>query len=420
MRVQTVKVKKFKVLENFEADIKGNNVFLVGENGLGKSSLINAIKIALGDQSHIPPSGEGEWTVVTTKENGTYQFRVKLKDGKAVVEVTSPDGLKDSRKGTIAALTGAMSFDIDEFLKLSDSKAGQKKQVEIYKSFFDAEIIKELDKYAVNVKALESQRTEIGRDRDRLKSVIESSTLKNEIDLTKFKEVDTAVLLDSLNKANTKNETIKGVVTATAEKLSNANKCDASIKELEEKIALLKEQKEGFLADHKKGSEWLKESKNQPIDTTDIQTQINDASDTNKKAAIAKQLQADREAYALAVEEYGTATANIESQRESISIAIKEMDTPVEGLSFNDDTLVYNGIEVSLSTLSTSEIMELGILMKIAENKELGILFLEHGESLGAKRLKDIQEIAAKNNMQLIIEQVERGKEKLTIEIMEG
>jgi len=420
MRVQTVKVKKFKVLENFEADIKGNNVFLVGENGLGKSSLINAIKIALGDQSHIPPSGEGEWTVVTTKENGTYSFRVKLKDGKAVVEVTSPDGLKDSRKGTIAALTGAMSFDIDEFLKLSDSKAGQKKQVEIYKSFFDDEIIKELDKYAVNVKALESQRTEIGRDRDRLKSVIESNVFKNEINLSKFKEVDTAVLLDSLNKANTKNETIKGVVSATAEKLSNANKCDASIKELEEKIVLLKEQKEGFLADYKKGSEWLKESKNQPIDTTDIQTQINDASDTNKKAAIAKQLQADREAYALAVEEYGTATANIESQRESISIAIKEMDTPVEGLSFNDDTLVYNGIEVSLSTLSTSEIMELGILMKIAENKELGILFLEHGESLGAKRLKDIQEIAAKNNMQLIIEQVERGKEKLTIEIMEG
>lgn len=418
MRVQTVKIKKYKVLENFEADIKGNNVFLIGENGLGKSTLISAIKIALGDQSNIPPSGEGEWTVVTSKENGDYSFRVKMKDGKAVVEVTSPDGLKDSRKGTLAALTGAMTFNIDDFVKLSDSKAGQKKQVEIYKSFFDAEIIKELDKYAVNVKALEAERTEIGRDRDRLKSVIESSTLKNEIDLSKFKEVDTAVLLESLNKANAKNEEIKRIEIGTEDKLKNANKCDDEIKELEEKILLLREQKAGFLIDHNKGKEWL--AKNKHIDTTDIQTQINEASETNKKAAIARQLQADREAYATAVEEYGTATANIESQRESISIAIKEMDTPVEGLSFNDDALVYNGIDVSLSTLSTSEIMELGILMKIAENKELGILFLEHGESLGSKRLKDIQAIADKNNMQLIVEQVERGKEKLTIEIMEG
>lgn len=417
MKIQTLKIKKFKSLENFEADINGNNVFLLGDNAVGKSTIIQACLIALGDQSNIPPTGTGEWTLVTTKENGTYQFRVKVKEGKSVVEIVSPDGLKDTKKGTLATLIGAINFNIDEFVRLSETTAGQKKQVEIYKSFLDPEIIKELDTLKAKVKSLEVERTETGKEKIRLKNIVESSSLRNEIDLSKFKEVDTAALLESLNSANKKNETIRDVYNKTAKKLEDFTKCHDEIEELEKKILELKEQRNILKSDHEKGVKWLETNKS--IDTTPIQQQINDASEINKKAAAAKQLQADREAYAKAEEEYGTATANIESQREEISHFIKEMAVPVEGLMFDDDMLIYKGIPVSLSTLSTSEIMELGVLMKIAENKGLGVLFLEHGESLGAQRLKDIQEIAAKNNMQLIIEQVERGG-KLHIEIMEG
>jgi hypothetical protein len=55
----------------------------------------------------------------------------------------------------------------------------------------------------------------------------------------------------------------------------------------------------------------------------------------------------------------------------------------------------------------------------MAENKDLGILFIQRGESLGAKRLKEIQEMAQKYDWQIIMEQVDRGNEKLTIEIMQ-
>jgi len=415
MKIETIKIKEFKVLKNFEADIKGHNIFLVGDNCVGKSSIIQFLRVALGDQSNIPPNATGEGVVIASKDGSNYTFKVKFKDGKPVVEVTSPDGLKDSRKGTLAALTGAIGFDIDEFVSLSKTTAGQKKQVEIYKSFLDQEIIKEIDTLQAKVKSLEVDRTETGREEKRLKALVESHSLRNEIDLTKFKEVDTAALLDTLNKANAKNEEIKRIEIGTEDKLKNANKCDEAIKELEDKITSLKEQKQSFLSDHSKGKDWL--SKNKPIDTTDIQTQINDASEINKKAAAAKQLQADRDAHAKAVEEYGTATANIESQKAEISRFIKEMAVPVDGLQFDDDMLIYKGVPVSEASLSTSEIMELGLLMKVAENKDLGILFLERGESLGAQRLKDIQEMAAKNNMQLIVEEVKRG-EGLHIEIM--
>ena len=417
MKIEKVKIREFKILKNFEADIAGHNIFIMGDNAQGKSSIIQFLKISLGDQSNIPPDATGEGVVIASKDGGNYTFKVKFKDGKPIVEVTSPDGLKDSRKGTLAALTGAIGFDIDEFVALSKTSAGQKKQVEIYKSFLDQEIIAEIDTLQAKVKSLEVDRTETGREEKRLKALIESHPLRNEIELTKFKEVDTAALLESLNAANKKNETIKeGKAKVDAKKLDVAN-YEAQIAELEEQLEILKARKIDAQGSIVKGEIWLKE--HTPIDTTDIQTQINEASETNKKAAQAAQLIKDREAHAQAAESYGEATANIQSQKEEIARFIKEMAVPVDGLQFDDDMLIYKGVPVSEASLSTSEIMELGLLMKVAENKGLGILFLERGESLGAQRLKDIQEMAAKNNMQLIIEQVERGK-GLHIEIMEG
>jgi len=417
MKIQKVSIKKFKVLENFEADIMGNNIFIMGENGQGKSSFIQFIRVALGDQSNIPPDATGEGVVVATKDGGQYTLKVKFKDNKPVIEVTSPDGLKDSRKGTLAALTGAIGFDIDEFVSLSKTVSGKKKQVEIYKSFLDSEIIKELDTYAANVKSLEADRTEIGREEKRLRALIESHPLRNEIDLSKFKDVNTATLMESLNSANKKNESIKDIKVKIEGKKLEITNYDIKIAELEKEIEALKVRKIDTQGEITKGNVWL--TANTTIDTTDIQQQIESASETNKKSASARQLKLDQEAHAKALDEYGEATANIESQRQTIADTIKQMDTPIEGLSFDDDTLIYNGVPVSEASLSTSEIQELGLLMKVAENKELGILFLERGESLGAKRLKDIQEMAAKNNMQLIVEQVERGK-GLHVEIMEG
>lgn len=111
-------------------------------------------------------------------------------------------------------------------------------------------------------------------------------------------------------------------------------------------------------------------------------------------------------------------TALIDSTRQVIQDAIRDMDSPIEGLGFDSEQLLYKGVPVNPDSLSKSEIMELGIKLKIAENPDAGVLFIQEGESIGAKRLEEIKEIAAKNNFQIIMEQVERGNEKLTVELV--
>jgi hypothetical protein len=54
----------------------------------------------------------------------------------------------------------------------------------------------------------------------------------------------------------------------------------------------------------------------------------------------------------------------------------------------------------------------------MAENPDLGVLFIEHGESIGQERFDYIKNLAKKHDWQLLIEQVERGKDKLEIQII--
>jgi len=81
---------------------------------------------------------------------------------------------------------------------------------------------------------------------------------------------------------------------------------------------------------------------------------------------------------------------------------------------FGAEALYYNGVEVNTDSLSESQIMELGIKMKIAQNPKLDVLLIENGQNLGLKKLQAIQ----KMGYQIIMEQVERGLEELRIEIM--
>ena len=72
--------------------------------------------------------------------------------------------MKDDRKGTLAGIVGTNSFDINEFVELSKTTAGKKKQVEMYKSFLPHDIKEELTKHEVNISVAYDERTELNKD----------------------------------------------------------------------------------------------------------------------------------------------------------------------------------------------------------------------------------------------------------------
>jgi len=403
MKTEQVKIKEFKVLRDFTADFKGAHVLVMGDNEVGKSSLLQFIQIALGKTDNIPQNATGSGEVIINKDGKQFTFQVKFKDNKPVVTVISPDGIKDSRRGTIATIVGALDFDIDKFVELSKTVAGRKKQVEIYKQFLPFEVIEFMDKMELKIKATYDDRTSLNRDIKALEGSISLHPLANqthELDKLIIKDVDTTK--EQIKKAQKTNENVTKVKAGIE---SKGEQIVAIQKEIDAKLLQITTLKEEI----KKGETWLKTNK-----VTDI-SKITTSIQTSDQAT---QLKADMEKVEKLKLDVGEATALIESSQQAIVETIKQIDSPVENLTYDEDGLYWNGTAVNPDNLSTSQIIELGVRLKMAENPNLGMLFIEHGESIGTERLKVIKEIADKNGFQIIMEQVERGNKKLHIEIM--
>lgn len=405
--IKKVQIKEFKVIKDFDESFENNIILLKGDNGVGKSSVIQFIEIALGKQKNIPPNATGEGEVIADFKGNQYLFQVTFKDGKPIVTITAPDGMKDNKKSTLAGIVGAIDFDIDKFVEQSKSVSGRKEQIETYKKFLNKEIVEQIERYESNVAINYEQRTIANRELKAVTGVIDLHPLRG--DNLEIEPIDVSEVFQKQKEANEHNSKIVSAET-TLEQLELENqRFDNEIARLMELARINKERID-------KGKLFLKS--NTKIDVSEFENQLQNANEINSKVSQAKELKAKLAEKEKLTTDIGEMTALIDSTRQVIQDAIRDMDSPIEGLGFDSEQLLYNGVPVNPDSLSKSEIMELGIKLKIAENPDAGVLFIQEGESIGAKRLEEIKSIAAKNNFQIIMEQVERGNEKLTIELV--
>lgn len=415
MKILKVKLKNFKVFDDFEQDLNGSSVLLLGDNNIGKSSLMQGIKIALGSKDIPSTLQDGAKGIVEVDKDGNpYQFYFEKKKGKVELKVTLPSGLKEDKKGVIAGLVGAIDFDINEFVKQSESVAGRKKQVEEFKKLLPAEFVSEINQYETKIKNIFNDRAELNKKIDNLKGFIKESPLYG-ADL-KTQPVDIESLSQEIEAANKKNQLIKEKEAAFEQRTQSIESRKSKIEELKLMIADEERKIHDEETLNKLYTDWRK--KNDLVDVTEMNRRYADASAINIKAAQAVEHNKRLEQLAKLEEEAGEMTVLLETTRQAVADAIRDFESPVEGLSFTEDCLVYNGVMVEDASLCSSEKMELGYKMAVAANPDLGLLFLEGTESFGKKRFEDLLEFCEKNNLQLFAEQVIRGKEELEVQFI--
>ena len=421
MKIETVHVKKFTVLQDLTHDFAGHHTLICGKNAIGKSSLIKFLRIALGETDCIPPGIDIDGEVYTNKEGKEYVFSVKMDKGKPKVTVKGPDGMSDSRKGVLAMITGAMNLNIPEFIELSRTEKGRKTQVEIFKSFFPKEIIDGIDKMEAHVKTLYDERTQLSKDVKAKDLEVRTNPLNHLIDkeLDKFKQVDVSATLNELKAAQQHNAIGVRADIKKAQIDAEVIAAEANVEKARKALADAEGVHQAKRTDQLKGAEWLSAPENQPKATGHLEELINSATKTNEDYKNAQKLKVDKELLGTMVTEQENYTIRIESSREEISKTIKDMTTDlVPGLEFNETGLIYNGIPVHPDTHSTSERIKLGLRIKIAQNQDLGVLFLESLESVDEDGMKAILEIANEFNMQVIGEEVRRNTKEMVFEII--
>lgn len=398
MKIIEVNIEKFKVLKDVEFKPEGRNIILTGENGTGKSSLMQFIKIALGDNKNPPDITEGKGYVIADNNGREYTFTLNYKGGKPVITVKGDDGIVDDKKSVIRQLVGGVEFDIDEFVKMSDSTAGQKKQVEIYKSLFDQETIEFLAQLEKKVEMDYNHRTEINREIKQLNGAIETHKMHRQDLVTK--EVDVAELSKSIDTANTNNSNFQRVSDGVNSTLS-------LIEDLERQLVAAK-------AKLKEGQDWLKGKK--IIDVSELVNQMTEAADINEKFRLSNDYTEKKKQLKICNEHVEDLTVVIEGSRQAIQDTIRDINV-IPDLTFDADTLLYKNVPVQIGTMSTGEIEELGYRINMEMNKNIGVLFVRNSNILGQKKLDAIEKMAKDNNWQIFWEEVVRGQEKLEIKI---
>ena len=235
-------------------------------------------------------------------------------------------------------------------------------------------------------------------------------------EIDSFTEVNTEEALGKLKEIQKSNETVNKVLANNEQRNTDNTKQNEEIKELEAKILVIKNEIAARTDLTNQANEWLKTNQIKPTEA--LEKSITDASEINKKHSQAKDLIKQLADIKLFRDNEEALTKKIDSERTMIKDAIREMEGPIQGLGFDDEQLLYNGIPVHPSSLSKSEIKKLGIQLKIAENPDLP-LFIHEAECMDEDSLKEIQDLAEECGLQMFAEEVQRGGSKeLQIDIV--
>ena len=99
---------------------------------------------------------------------------------------------------------------------------------------------------------------------------------------------------------------------------------------------------------------------------------------------------------------------NLDIIKDAKTQRIKESAVPVEGVTFDGETIRYKGIE--FEQCSTAERIEMSIAIGIKENPKIRILLIRDGSAIGKATMEKIKQLAKKNNFQIWIERVSNTK----------
>jgi recombinational DNA repair ATPase RecF len=418
MRIKKATLKNYKCHTDLEIVPDGAHILLIGDNEVGKSSLIDAILRACGKPGRpVSPIKTGsdyaEIQIETTDGiKSTVRYR---KNGDAEFEIITRDGIKDTRKSTIVQLLGGAECDIESFARMSNTAEGRRNLINYIKRCLPQEIIEEYDAMTRDIAGIEELRKNRKKDAAQIRAIMDDLKIE-QYDLDKYLErIPMEEMVKNVAFANEVNNKralavayLNDAETQKKERLAEIERLKQKIKEEEQAILKIEDGVAKTKVFLQKYPEDLKVS--------EISVEMQNAELHNSRCADVEKYNEKSKEYETISEEIKQLDTDITKKRvEKRDLIAKSDQIPVEGLWFDDEQAYINEIPLTEESLSTSQVMEIGIKLTMALNPKTKIITIPRGESLGKRRLKTIFEIAEKYGYQIIMEQVERGLDELKI-----
>lgn len=400
MKIINLQAENFKRLKAIEIAPNGNMVEITGKNGNGKTSVLDAIWVALAGLSVAParPIRTGEAQARIRLDLGEIIVTRVFKEGKqSTITVENAEGSKfPSPQSMLDSLLGQLAFDPLGFARM-DAKA----QFNTLRRFVPDV---DFDKIDAENKADYTKRTELNRRAKEARTLAESIIVPTGLPL---KKIDETALIDQLEKAAKQNadiETRKGNRQKMTNDIANHR---AKAKEFREQAARLIRDAEDF---EKEASAWEEKLTKAgplpaPTDVSKLRQEIDEAKRTNANIALKEEKQEHIE-IALAYEKEATGLTDVMAKRESEKQAkIAAAKLPVDGISFGEGEILFRG--VPFSQASDAEQLRISISIAMASNSKLRVIRVRDGSLLDDDSMKILAEMAREKDYQVWIERVD-------------
>lgn len=446
MYIKKLQLLNFQVIENFEAEFDGNVYFVTGDNELGKSTLLKAIGALLtGNRDEVLRNGasKGFAKMIVGDDGEEYDVQLSFTENNPRGTLTikqKSTGMQTNNVTMLQRIFGYQDFDAVEFSRWSETAEGRRKQIAVVKSLLPEAVRNRISEIDEAVAELKAERTIVNRE---VKTATALRDTAN-VGLTpedKAKYINPIDVTDLVEKAKTnaqlieKAKTVRSMLAQREQQLANipnniayaedalkqaketARKMvEDAEKAYKETIAKLTEEKADCERRKANAEDWLKKYEaNNPEkeNAEDTLARVQEHNAMCEKVRKYNERQSELMAAKAKAEKMDADIAGLTDERAAL---IANAELPIDGLTFTEDGLELNGVPFVPGKVSDSQTMEIAAKLVIASNPKVKVFRIARGESLGAKRLQTIVDIAKRNGFQGFIEQVQRGQTEMQIE----
>lgn len=412
-------LKKIKAVR-VDTDDKGNLIVITGNNGNGKSTVLDSISYAMGGEKLCPekPIREGEdkakVVIVTEKYTITRRWWINPDNPKKVkssLEIKDSDGTKlKSGQTVLNSFIKEKMIDVLEFAKFSP-----KKQVEILKEITGldfTELDKERDK-------IYSERTILNREIKNIQARIAAIEIPNvpleETPLKELYEEKQAILIHNseLDKMSSEIGNLTFNIKNTEK---NIMEIESQISELEKRKQVLIDKKEEMK--NKLNEKELEVKSFEKRSFSDIETRINNATKCQEvliQKRRLEELDSSLDETKKKTEQISERILDIDEEKSSM---LKRCKMPIDGLSFDNNGLFFNGLP--FSQLSSAEEISVCASICMKYNPNFKVLYTKYASLMDQSHLNILKEKCEENDFQLWIEKVSEDPEPNSVHIVDG
>lgn len=401
--IVSLQVSNVKKLTAVSITPAGNVVTIGGRNGQGKSSVLDAITMALAGMASAPeePIRRGAKRAQVVLKTDDLVITRNFTPSGSTLEIRGADGaVVRSPQTLLDSLCSTVAFD-----PLAFSRAKPAEQAAQLRALVGLDT-SEIDKERAHHYA---ERTQVNRDLKAAEALLSTMPAKQ------VERVNVDEVLEELEVAerdNARHRELHAAAQRAAEAYVMAEAAvEAARKQLEEAEAAAEVARKADLEAEAKAQ------KSTLLDVGPLKMKISDAAELNRQAdawearanqiAKVERLRADAQAL----------TSQMELLDEKKSRILEAVTMPVPGLSVDGDVVHFNGIP--LSQASSAEQLRVGTAVACAMNPKLKVMIIRDGSLLDDDSMSLIAEMAVEHGAQVWVEVV-RSDDSVSVVIEDG